>query len=134
LIRRREVATLAVLAAVLGAGPTVGDIGACGRTASDLDLQTFALSRKAVDCQRCSDCGLGTQRCQAACDPNQPSDVAWPSTCHPLEHDGEVCLDALRAAGCSDYATFVDDVAPATPSECDFCHVLPEASAPVGEL
>jgi hypothetical protein len=36
----------------------------------------------------------------------------------------------LEAASCDDYATFVDDFAPAIPSECDFCHLPPEGGAP----
>ena len=118
---RGELAVLAVLAVILGMAPTVGDVGGCGTEASDEDPVVFAHARKTVDCQRCGECGLGTNTCKAACDPKAPSNVAWPPSCHPLAHDGEVCIRALRAAGCSDYATFVDDVAPAVPTECDFC-------------
>jgi hypothetical protein len=134
LVRRRELAFAAVLAVLFGAAPTVGDIGACGQKATPLDEATFAAQRKALDCQRCTQCGLVTQTCADACDPAKPSPVAWPSTCFPLEHDGVVCLDALEAASCGDYASFVSDVAPTVPSECDFCHDIPEAGVGVGEL
>ena len=124
--RRRELAAVAVLALVFGAGPTVGDIGSCGQAATPLDEATFAAERKALDCQKCTQCGFTTQTCQNACNPAKPSDVAWPDTCFPLEHDGVVCLDALEAAGCSEYASFVSDVDPTTPTECQFCLVVPE--------
>ena len=75
-----------------------------------------------------------TQWCANACNPDAPSPVQWPSTCDPLEHDGVVCIDALEAASCSDYASYVSDTAPTEPSECDFCRDIPEAAAPVGEL
>ena len=121
MIPRRTLALTAVVFAVWGSGPTVGDVGGCGRAATDLDEGAFAHARKVLDCQRCSDCGLSTARCTRACDPKAPSDVAFPATCHPLLHDGEVCVRALQAASCGDYATYVDDLAPAVPSECDFC-------------
>jgi hypothetical protein len=123
-----------VLALVFGAAPTVGDVGSCGTTASALDQASFAHARKTLDCQRCTACGLDTQTCRDACNPKAPGDVSWPSTCHPLLHDGEVCLDALQAAGCGDYASFVSDVAPTLPTECDFCHDLPEAGTVAGDL
>ena len=106
---------------VFGTGPSVGDVGACGKTATDLDEAAFRHGRKVVDCRRCQDCGLTTARCTRACDPNDRSDVAFPPTCRPLYHDGEVCLRALLAASCSDYAGYVDDGAPEVPSECAFC-------------
>ena len=132
--RRRELAAVAVLALVFGAGPTVGDIGSCGQAATSLDEATFAAQRKALDCAKCTRCGLTTQTCTNACNPDKPSDVAWPDTCFPLQHDGVVCLDALEAASCSDYASFVSDVAPTVPTECDFCLVIPEAGVVVGDL
>ena len=60
--------------------------------------------------------------------PQNERDVFIPQTCRPLLHDGEVCLRALNAASCSDYATFVDDDAPALPSECEFCRIPPPGS------
>lgn len=130
---RRELAFAALLALLFGAAPTVGDVGSCGKTATDLDEATFARARKTVDCQRCTECGLKTRTCQAACDPNAPNDVAWPATCHPVFHDGEVCVRALLAASCSDYASFVDDVAPTVPTECDFCHLGLDAGGELGD-
>jgi hypothetical protein len=129
-LRRRQLGLTALVALVLGAGPTVGDVGSCGRTATDLDQAAFAAQRKALDCQRCEECALSTDRCKRACDRAQPSDVVIPKLCHPLAHDGEVCVHALEAASCSDYALYVDDVAPAAPPECDFCR----APAPTPSL
>ena len=114
---------LAVLALVLGAGATVGDIGSCGSAAVDLDPDAFANARKNVDCKRCTECRINTETCKSACDANAPPTAGWPSTCHPLLQDGEVCLRALLAAHCSDYATFVNDAAPTVPTECDFCRL-----------
>jgi hypothetical protein len=111
---------------VFGAGPTVGDIGACGRTATALDVATFSAQRKAVDCHRCTACGVMTQTCARACNTGVPSDVFIPSTCFPLAHDGEVCLDALEAASCSAYVGFVSDTAPTAPAECEFCRDVPD--------
>ena len=123
-MRRLVVAFLGLLCAA----PTVGDVGGCGRTVSDLDTTRFANARKLEDCERCNACGLSTQTCVHACDPKQPSNVFIPQTCRPLFHDGEVCLRALQAASCTDYAAFVDDVAPTNPSECEFCRVAPAPS------
>jgi hypothetical protein len=133
-IRRREIALAAAVAIALCTAPTVGDVGGCGVQASDLAADAFAAQRKQVDCERCTDCALDTNACHVACDPKARPNVAWPSTCHPLQHDGDVCLRALRAASCSAYASFVDDTAPTVPSECDFCHLVPEAGALGGEL
>jgi hypothetical protein len=133
IVRRGELALAGLLALGVGAAPTVGDIGSCGRAATDLDARSFANARKELDCQRCTECGLDTQTCQNGCDPNVPSDVGWPSTCHPLEHDGEVCLRALQAASCADYASFVDDIARTVPTECDFCRLVPETGVGPGE-
>lgn len=116
-----------VLALVFGTAPTVGDIGSCGTAASDLDPANFASARKVVDCTRCTHCKLNTETCRNACDRSAPGTAGWPSTCHPLVHDGEVCLRALQAASCDDYVAFVNDVAPTSPSECDFCRLLPDS-------
>lgn len=132
-VRRAELVRAGVFALLFGAAPTVGDVGSCGRTATDLDLLAFAGARKRVDCQRCAQCGLSSQMCRNGCDANASSIIGWPATCHPLERDGEVCLRALRAASCGDYARFVDDVAPTVPTECDFCHLFPEAGAAAGD-
>jgi hypothetical protein len=133
-IRRRESMVVALTALVLGAAPTVGDIGTCGQQAVALDSRVFAAQRKSVDCQRCAECALSTQTCRRACDPRAPSNVGWPNTCYPLAEDGDVCIRALKAASCSDYASFVADAEPTAPTECDFCHLLPEAGPSYGEL
>lgn len=130
MIRRAELGALAVVSIAFVAAPTVGDVGGCGKTATDLDFALFAHARKSVDCNRCRECGISTERCTRSCDPAKPSDVAFPPTCHPVLHDGEVCIRALKAASCSDYASYVDDSSPSVPSECDFCHLSFDASAP----
>lgn len=107
----------------LGTGPTVGDVGGCGRTAAELDESRFANGRKNMDCRRCSECRLDMPRCARACDRSKPPDSFFPPTCHPLVHDGEVCLRALLVASCADYASYVDDLSPAVPSECTFCRL-----------
>jgi hypothetical protein len=116
---------------VLLMAPTVGDTGACGRTATELDRERYGNARKLEDCQRCQECGLDTARCVSACDPKQLPEIALPPTCRPLFHDGEVCLRALAAASCDTYATYVDDESAATPSECDFCQVPLPAPPPL---
>ena len=119
---------LTLVTAVLGVllmAPTVGDTGGCGRTVSELDLDRYANARKIEDCQRCQECGLETQRCVRACDPKALPEIVLPATCRPLYHDGEVCLRALAAARCSTFAGYVDDLAPSSPSECNFCKVGP---------
>jgi hypothetical protein len=120
--------TLAVIAlGVLLMAPTVGDTGGCGRTATELEDDRYANARKIEDCQRCQECGIETARCGRACDPKALPEIALPATCRPLYHDGEVCLRALAAASCETFATYVDDEAPASPSECNFCRVAPPA-------
>jgi hypothetical protein len=133
-LRRRDVALGALLAIALCTAPTVGDVGGCGVEATDLSPATFAAARKAVDCQRCTQCGLTTHTCRAACANNAPSGTPWPQTCHPLQHDGDVCVRALRVASCADYASFVDDADPTLPTECDFCHLVLEAGPVGGEF
>jgi len=126
---RGQLTLLAAFAVAFGLAPTVGDIGSCGSPAADLDPASFAAARKGVDCQRCTECGLTTQTCRSACDPNAPGTAGWPTTCHPLLQDGEVCLRALLSASCGEYTSFVDDVAPTAPTECDFCRLVPESGA-----
>lgn len=120
---------LAVLAALCMA-PTAGDVGGCGREATELDADDYAHARKEEDCERCRACGIATARCTRACDPNAAPDIDLPPTCRPLRHDGEVCLRAIHAASCEKLATYVDDRAPATPSECEFCRVVPGPPPP----
>jgi hypothetical protein len=110
--------------------PTVGDVGGCGRQATELDGEDFAYARKEEDCERCEECAITTERCRRACDESRLPDVALPSTCRPVRRDGEVCLRALRAASCETFASYVDDVAPRTPSECEFCRVASEPPPP----
>jgi hypothetical protein len=118
------------LLGVLLMAPTVGDTGGCGRTATDLDRDRYANARKRQDCERCQECGVETARCLRACDPTQLPEIALPQTCQPLYHDGEVCLRALAAASCDTFASYVDDEAALTPSECEFCIVPPPEPPP----
>jgi hypothetical protein len=109
--------------------PTAGDIGGCGTEVKALDREVIAQARKEMDCRRCLDCSIGTARCQRSCDPNVPPETAVPATCQPLQHDGEVCIRALSSASCEKYASYVDDNAPSTPSECEFCKIPPEGAS-----
>jgi hypothetical protein len=129
----RSLVPSSLVVVVLGAlcmAPTAGDVGGCGTEVKALDPRAFALVRKDMDCERCTECGIGTARCQRACDPKIPVETSIPATCKPLLHDGEVCIRALNAASCDAYATYVDDVAPSTPSECEFCKIAPEGARP----
>lgn len=128
-MRRRALSLVCAVLGVLLMAPTVGDTGGCGRTIRELDRDRYANARKLEDCERCQECSIDTIRCQHACDPKIAPEIALPPTCQPLFHDGEVCLRALGAASCDDYATYVDDDAPSTPSECDFCLVPPPPPA-----
>lgn len=122
-VRKREVAFAALAFLVFGAGPTVGDVGSCGTEAVPLEERRYARARKILDCRRCRECGLRAPRCERACADREAPEAAFPDTCRPLLHDGEVCLRALDAASCGEYARFVDPVSPSVPSECDFCRV-----------
>ena len=125
-MRRGRVLVAALLGA-LTAAPTAGDIGGCGKDASLLDVETFARARKDEDCRRCTDCEIVTERCTRSCDPREFPVIEIPQTCKPLRRDGEVCLRALRAASCDAFASYVRDEGPTTPSECQFCRVVPGA-------
>jgi hypothetical protein len=125
-VRRAPLLVLAVLG-LLCAAPTAGDIGGCGTEASSLDTGVFTSARKDLDCRRCAECEIPTARCKSACDRSRPPETQIPKTCQPLLHDGEVCLRKLEAVSCDAFATYVSDVAPSTPSECEFCK-LPSAS------
>jgi len=111
---------LVVCLAILCAAPTAGDIGSCGQKAVSLDLGKFSAEKELIDCTRCQDCGLNTNACKKACD-KKLDEVPFPDGCFPLVHDGEVCLDELFVASCSDYEGFVRDQAPSIPTECNFC-------------
>ena len=113
--------TVALLLGVLCMAPTAGDVGGCGKDATALDLAVYGGARKEQDCSRCQECGLTSARCGRACDPKASPETAIPATCHPLQHDGEVCLRALAAASCDAYGRYLADVEPETPTECGFC-------------
>jgi hypothetical protein len=119
-----------VILGVLSMAPTAGDVGGCGTEAEALDPGVFAAARKDLDCRRCQECGLGSTRCSRACNPAVPSETAIPATCQPLLHDGEVCIRKLDSASCDAFATYVSDVAPSTPTECEFCKVPPQGPTP----
>lgn len=108
-----------LLAVVFGMGPTVGDIGSCGQAIDALDPVTFFALKARIDCMRCGECSLSGKECQAAC--TLPPATSFLPDCHPLVHDGEVCLHALQHASCDDYATYTDESHPTAPSECQFC-------------
>jgi hypothetical protein len=110
-----------LVTALLCAAPVPGDIGACGQPVERLDAKLFFANKKRIDCSRCAECGLATSACALACSSRPPANDAFPDRCLPLLHDGEVCLRALLAASCDDYAPFVDDRDPTVPTECDFC-------------
>ncbi len=126
--RPGEIVRLGVVALLFLAAPVAGDIGSCNESAGALDPTKFFEAKQATDCQRCMECGLHTNPCTAACGKSLLED-AFPTNCVPLVHDGEVCLDALLAASCSDYEGYVADQGATTPTECDFC---PLSSAPDG--
>ena len=114
----RGAAALALVA--LAAAPTAGDIGGCGQEAVPLDAGKFFEAKARTDCSRCAACGIATTTCERACEGADP-EAAFPRDCVPLVHDGEVCLRALGAASCDDYAGYVADQGATTPTECAFC-------------
>lgn len=124
-IRVRDRVRLAVVALLFLAAPTAGDIGSCNTKAEDLDSTTFFVAKQALDCGRCIECTIGSKSCGAAC--TTEIQGAFPEGCYPLVRDGEVCLDALLAASCTDYQSFMADVGATIPTECDFC---PPGAAP----
>ena len=62
-----------------------------------------------------------TKYCKDACDPAVDSRSSFPEGCDPIVHDGEVCLNALDAAGCDDYEAYVKDKGREAPNACRFC-------------
>jgi hypothetical protein len=115
---------LAVLIGLLGmfvAAPTPGDIGGCGQPAQELDAGTFFASKYDIDCKRCKQCGMQSTACAKECDPKTKIPESFPEHCYPLVHDGEVCLRALYNASCSEYADYMSDSNPSSPTECNFC-------------
>jgi hypothetical protein len=106
--------------AALCAAPTPGDIGGCGQHAQPLDSQTFFELKRERDCQKCTECQFTTEYCKSVCSADYELPTL-PEGCVPLVHDGEVCLDALEAAGCDEYRDYVSDQGRLAPSECQFC-------------
>lgn len=111
---------IAFIATLFCLAPVPGDVGGCGQEPDDLDARAFFAQKAAVECRRCGECGVLGGPCDAACSPD-PATWTFPAGCFPLVHDGEVCLDALYVASCDAFAAFVDERAPAVPTECDFC-------------
>lgn len=136
--RRKRSHAVVLVVAVCSLAPTVGDVGGCGQVAIELAPSSFAAAKKDMDCQRCQECDLLTSRCETACNRSAVPEDTIPATCHPLIHDGEVCLRALKAASCDDYADYVRDDARRVPTECEFCRaptsVGPSLSAEGGLL
>lgn len=119
--------------ALLCLAPSAGNIGSCGQEAVALDATKFLTVKAVVDCASCTECGLTTQVCASACAGEVPEDAAFPQGCLPLVHDGEVCLDALRAASCGDYASYVADEGATIPTECNFCPLDDQGRPDTGE-
>lgn len=117
--RLSDVVRVALTAWLFLIAPTAGDIGGCSQSASDLDAAKFFAEKQNFDCLRCLQCELETDACTLACGPDRGE--TFPARCYPLVHDGEVCLDVLRAASCADYEGFMANVDPTIPTECDFC-------------
>jgi len=107
----------------LCAAPTPGDVGGCGQHPEMLDPVVFFQLKVAEDCEKCADCKFTTNYCSEVCSPEyQPP--GFPDGCVPLVHDGEVCLNALDAAGCGEYEDYAKDEGRLAPSECQFCPEL----------
>ncbi|HET9957944.1 MAG TPA: hypothetical protein VFQ61_25775 [Polyangiaceae bacterium] len=102
------------------AAPTPGDIGGCGSQAEPLSPEAFFAAKAVLDCARCDECGLSSRACTQACSA-QPPTRDFAVACVPVVHDGDVCLHALSAASCDEYAAFVRDRSPSVPNECNFC-------------
>ena len=113
-------ASVALLLALFCAAPTPGDIGGCGQERQELDAPIFFAKKQQIDCRRCDECGILSERCESACADEDVPD-AFPERCHPLVHDGEVCLRALDDAACDEYSSYMADDSPTAPSECNFC-------------
>jgi hypothetical protein len=111
---------LAIVALLFLAAPTAGDIGSCNQPTGPLDPAKFFAAKQNVDCEMCMACGFTSHVCDLACGAAVEMGT-FPKGCDPVEHDGEVCLDALEATGCSGYASFVADKDATVPTECDFC-------------
>jgi len=117
--RRRHLRVLATV--LLCLAPVPGDIGSCGQPATPLDAERFFGAKKVLDCMRCRECDLAGSRCDEACDRSRTPPTAFADECFPVVHDGEVCLRRLIAATCDEYGSYVAEVSPVVPSECNFC-------------
>ena len=106
--------------AALSLAPTPGDVGGCGQHAETLDPVTFFELKRERDCQKCTECQFTSNYCSEVCSADYEAPTL-PEGCVPLVHDGEVCLDALEAAGCSEYRDYTQDEGRLLPSECQFC-------------
>lgn len=118
--RSESLIRIMVIVLVFVAAPTAGDIGSTCQPADDLDPLKFFSTKESVDCEQCIACGISTATCARACDTTLEL-TEFATGCYPLVHDGEVCLNALRAADCDDYESYVADVSPTVPTECNFC-------------
>jgi hypothetical protein len=123
-----EVLRLALVLVFFTAAPTAGDIGSCNQPENDLDPAKFFATKQALDCERCRECQISTKACVRSCDPGLVV-RDFPPGCVPLEHDGEVCVDALAAASCSAYADFMAESDATAPTECQFCPIRADAGA-----
>lgn len=130
-VRPSTVFRLAVLLVFFTAAPTVGDIGSCGQPPDEMDPGKFFQAKETIDCQKCDECAIDTTACELACTPGLEVDD-FPRDCRPLVHDGEVCLNALAAAGCGDYKLYMSDGQPTIPTECNFCPPCDDGGAPDG--
>ena len=129
---RADVLRLAACVIFFAAAPTAGDIGGCCQAEDDLDPVKFFTAKQLVDCDRCQACAITSNACVRACFPGLVIDELAPG-CVPLEHDGVVCVDALEAAGCSDYQRYMADQASTIPTECNFCPPQLDAGIPDAE-
>jgi hypothetical protein len=107
----------------LCAAPTPGDLGGCGQHPEALDPAVFFEFKRGEDCKKCGDCKFTSDFCAEVCGPDYVA-PGFPEGCVPLVHDGEVCLNALEAAGCSEYEDYAKDEGRLAPSECQFCPEL----------
>jgi hypothetical protein len=112
---------LATVVVLFCAAPTPGDIGGCGQRVQPLGAEPFFMAKRDIDCDKCEDCKLSSDYCTEACDTEAEVPSDFPEGCEPIVHDGEVCLNALEATGCSEYETYVRDDNRQAPNECRFC-------------
>jgi len=131
-VKRRNTLFLCVIS-ILCAAPTVGDVGSCNERADPLGAPEFFGARVDLECGKCRSCGIDSRQCTLVCEQSKNGTYprAFPQGCHPVIHDGEVCLHALDAQSCGDFADVVSD-APIVPTECDFCPPVPPLPADGG--